>query len=193
MRKLALAVAAVAAFSAAPASASVTVNYTITGTGTGGIILTCSDTFSACSLDYLLLYSLPGFPTSFSTANAGLLQSLSGVTIGGTTGGVNGIDLPSNADDFLFTFAPDVASQTVSLTYVSGLAEQIFPSFGELTITQVQSPGTPAVPEPATWAMMLLGFGALGLSQRRKRSRLESAFHPKRTFGPEWRSLGTHR
>jgi hypothetical protein len=26
-----------------------------------------------------------------------------------------------------------------------------------------------AVPEPATWAMMLLGFGAIGLSMRKRR------------------------
>ncbi len=34
---------------------------------------------------------------------------------------------------------------------------------------------TPAVPEPATWAMMLLGFGAVGFSMRRKRSSLLQA------------------
>lgn len=28
--------------------------------------------------------------------------------------------------------------------------------------------GVPAVPEPGTWAMMLLGFGAIGLSMRRR-------------------------
>jgi hypothetical protein len=28
---------------------------------------------------------------------------------------------------------------------------------------------TPAVPEPATWAMMLLGFGAIGMASRRSR------------------------
>ncbi|QNP44517.1 PEP-CTERM sorting domain-containing protein [Sphingomonas daechungensis] len=28
---------------------------------------------------------------------------------------------------------------------------------------------TPAVPEPATWAMMLIGFGAVGFSMRRGR------------------------
>ena len=30
---------------------------------------------------------------------------------------------------------------------------------------------TPAVPEPATWAMMLLGFGAIGVSIRRRRGK----------------------
>jgi hypothetical protein len=30
---------------------------------------------------------------------------------------------------------------------------------------------TGAVPEPATWAMMLLGFGAIGLASRRRRTR----------------------
>lgn len=30
---------------------------------------------------------------------------------------------------------------------------------------------TPAVPEPATWAMMLLGFGATGLMMRRRNRR----------------------
>ena len=29
---------------------------------------------------------------------------------------------------------------------------------------------TPAVPEPATWAMMLLGFSGIGMSMRRKRN-----------------------
>jgi hypothetical protein len=31
--------------------------------------------------------------------------------------------------------------------------------------------GTPPVPEPATWAMMLLGFGAAGTAMRRSRRR----------------------
>jgi len=30
---------------------------------------------------------------------------------------------------------------------------------------------SPAVPEPATWAMMLLGFGGIGMAMRRNRSR----------------------
>jgi hypothetical protein len=37
--------------------------------------------------------------------------------------------------------------------------------------TRITGPGTiaTAVPEPATWAMMLLGFGAIGASMRRRR------------------------
>lgn len=36
-------------------------------------------------------------------------------------------------------------------------------------ITQFTSSQAAAVPEPATWAMMLVGFGAVGLSMRRRR------------------------
>nr|WP_207974747.1 PEPxxWA-CTERM sorting domain-containing protein [Parafrankia sp. BMG5.11] len=32
------------------------------------------------------------------------------------------------------------------------------------------TPNAPAVPEPATWAMMLFGFGAVGYGMRRRRS-----------------------
>ena len=39
-----------------------------------------------------------------------------------------------------------------------------------LTTTADQAPLTvPGVPEPATWAMMLLGFGAVGIAMRRRR------------------------
>jgi PEP-CTERM motif len=39
----------------------------------------------------------------------------------------------------------------------------------QLRIGGIQAPGAPAVPEPATWAMMLVGFGAMGVSMRRRR------------------------
>ena len=51
-----------------------------------------------------------------------------------------------------------------------------------------------AVPEPATWAMMLLGFGAVGYSMRRRspgnRSTRDSLIHRREAQPKE---LGTHR
>lgn len=38
--------------------------------------------------------------------------------------------------------------------------------------TGPDTPGVPGVPEPATWAMMLLGFGMIGCACRRRRSAL---------------------
>ena len=37
-------------------------------------------------------------------------------------------------------------------------------------ISQITIPGGAAVPEPATWAMMILGFGLIGVTARRRRS-----------------------
>lgn len=45
------------------------------------------------------------------------------------------------------------------------------PSLASLTFDG--SINAPAVPEPATWALMLLGFGAMGLSLRRGRNSLQ--------------------
>lgn len=41
---------------------------------------------------------------------------------------------------------------------------------GTLNVTANAIQPTGAVPEPATWAMMLLGFGAIGVATRRKRT-----------------------
>ena len=40
--------------------------------------------------------------------------------------------------------------------------------FDDITFGSV-TPGEPGVPEPATWAMMILGFGLVGYSARRRR------------------------
>jgi hypothetical protein len=51
-------------------------------------------------------------------------------------------------------------------------------NFGTFNLTSIVSgsstlrisAATPAVPEPATWGMMMLGFGALGGAMRRQRA-----------------------
>jgi hypothetical protein len=47
----------------------------------------------------------------------------------------------------------------------SGVADQVFARF-------TLSPAPPAVPEPSTWSMMLLGFAAMGASLRRRLPKL---------------------
>ena len=59
------------------------------------------------------------------------------------------------------TSSPSFLSGTFTLSQPSGNVDK----FGVLTISAVNS----AVPEPATWAMMLLGFGAMGVAMRRRR------------------------
>ena len=64
-----------------------------------------------------------------------------------------------------------------SLTLTSSLLPNTWYTFrysGRLaTAGNVSGPAsfytTPAVPEPATWALMLLGFGGIGMAMRRKR------------------------
>jgi hypothetical protein len=49
-------------------------------------------------------------------------------------------------------------------------------TFGDASYSGTLSFGTTAVPEPATWALMLMGFGAVGFSMRRRRA---SSFLPQ--------------
>jgi hypothetical protein len=84
---------------------------------------------------------------------------------------INGIDwVLGNSDDFWFSFKPSINkpyffafaeanADTFEPIDVHGLAR-----FDDITMTVTQS-----VPEPATWAMMILGFGAIGGMMRRKR------------------------
>lgn len=43
-------------------------------------------------------------------------------------------------------------------------------------VNDIDVTSVPAVPEPATWAMLLLGFGAVGAMARRRRSRTTISF-----------------
>lgn len=60
----------------------------------------------------------------------------------------------------LFTGSPNAP------TFLTGSFTLINPFFGNGTLTI--SPIAAAVPEPTTWAMMLIGFGGLGFAMRRR-------------------------
>ena len=75
-------------------------------------------------------------------------------------------DLAQNSERLTFSFLSGLGfNANVNDTYSATLT-----SGGQsLTAYAKIGSGAPAVPEPATWAMMLVGFGAIGCSMRTRR------------------------
>jgi len=89
-------------------------------------------------------------------------QQLYGDTIIGIHFG-NGSGVGNSTAFFEFNFTSPVNGISLNLPGSSGVV---------LYLTQAP-PQTSPVPEPATWAMMLVGFGAAGVAMRRKRKKNE--------------------
>lgn len=104
--------------------------------------------------------------TVFTTANTGLEYGGNNVALGQSyyIGGLafSPTGISSNTNDFLLHFNP--YTRTAGAFYYSTVGLNEIPS-GTATLAIAT-----AVPEPATWAMMLLGFGAVGIAMRRRRS-----------------------
>lgn len=100
---------------------------------------------------------------SFDFAAAGFPNEL--VALFGSTVAFDGVNLPSTN----LTYNSTGLLATGTTTRLTFLGRQD-PGFNRLdNVSLVASGQVAAVPEPATWAMMLMGFGAMGVSLRRKR------------------------
>ena len=165
MRKLGLGLAAVAAIAAtAPAGAAViSSNYTVSGGTSGSFSLDFDDATSLYTLTALSL-TVPGGSTTFNTSNSALQFALGPTLVLG--GNVNGVDniLTGANDDFFVNFDATLNSQSATLSYYVANTQTV--PFTTVTITR-GSPTAP-VPEPATWAMMLVGFAGIGIALRRR-------------------------
>lgn len=173
--KMMLAAVAALMVSAAPASAAV-FDWTYNGTvaGVGSVVSS-------------------GTITTTDTTTA--LGGRQAYTVTGITGSRNGVAIdglaqlfPSNyggADNFLFTTGLPFSGLGVSFSLVNGTFVNLFADggvtgeyfatnlFGNAGRTNAVgsftfSAAVSAVPEPATWGMMILGFGAIGFAMRRR-------------------------
>ncbi|MES2903826.1 MAG: PEPxxWA-CTERM sorting domain-containing protein [Pseudomonadota bacterium] len=127
-----------------------------------------SDTFTAGSAT---LTETSGFenhfaapiPIGFASFLAGSLTGLLNFTsVGGTSATVG-------QDGFGIFLGPNQTSgQNVSVFYL-GFDDQVTNVDDNHDDFIVRATVLPAVPEPATWAMMLIGFAGVGYSMRRRR------------------------
>lgn len=199
MRKLlAFTAVAVAGFAATPAMAAVTFDTTGSSLSCNGVV-NCvqnnptSVSFGGLTLNYVAGSGVNIVPTSFINLGAvdasgsgsfdltGLLLSINiNQTVPGGSGTLPGGDL-------LGTITGNSSGATISWS-TSGVTingYQYTVTNNPLSIVPPASciPGTEicgvttiqgqvaAVPEPAAWAMMLLGFGGIGLAMRGRRRR----------------------
>ena len=158
---------------------------------TGGTVTFANDPGAGASFTTSFSDSnltLPSFTETltFTTATAGTVSiSLNTSTTDATndtdftsvmltgTGLGAGIAIPQTSDDPLEArglAGLGLGIGTFTLT-IQGTPGTQSGSFGGSVAFAAQS----AVPEPATWGMMLLGFGAVGFSMRRKRPSLLQA------------------
>jgi hypothetical protein len=93
------------------------------------------------------------------------INTPSSCAIGTRSGGINWVVLQPGQDlrqAVVLNLAADGRSFSLATASMSGLR------FG-YTGQEILPPPPPAIPEPASWALLILGFGGIGAVQRRKR------------------------
>lgn len=158
LKHVLMAVAAPAALAAAPADAAV-FTFTLTGAYTGNFEIDDSE------------FDEPAdFGDYFEVAATGTIGDRTGShvvafnTIGFDGGVTLGDDFANLWGEQLFTgttAAPTLRTGTFSLL-LDGQPDQV------ATLT-IAAPAVAAIPEPMTWGLMVLGFGAAGAAMRRRR------------------------
>lgn len=170
-------------------SNSLATTYTYTGNptfGTGSYITATADLNCAGSCaagDYIYSSSISEFSLSVHSSSGSILQSLSsntpGVSFGSYGSSFLRLDGSGNVTNW-FLYLDGNGSQTPQIyTMKDALGPPSFTMdygynyFCDTTyVNLLDTPGTwqvSAVPEPSTWAMLILGFLGVGFTQYRRR------------------------
>lgn len=160
------------AVAASPAQAATfVVTVTDPSTTYGNNNVTCADLSSSCSFTDTFTFDPSGYElvsatiTSVATSDANDIDftsvMLNGVSFNLLTGGLLN---PSSSVEFGTLLNQALVAGTNTLT-VEGQGRGAYSGVLSFSFRNQN-----AVPEPGTWAMMLMGFGATGFALRRRRS-----------------------
>jgi hypothetical protein len=178
MRRALALLAAPFLFSASAEAATIIENWTFSAT-TEGPFTSHNGSFSFSYDDEgpfvptLLSVNFQIGDLVFDTSNTGIEPFDASFVIGGLTRGIRPLRLPltDSTADWMFYVIPTESyfGYTVSTsTFVYPRVQMNFTR----DISSGNNPGTPpAVPEPETWAMLVLGFGFIGAALRSGRGR----------------------
>lgn len=182
--------AAIAAATVASAASAQVATYTNSGSFSSAVSGATNNTFTfqPSYTDLGTSYSVGS--TTFASADVVGYNDAYGVPYLGSYGDLTvttdasaiGFNFGSYGDAQTITYIVDGVTGTLDLpgnhsgtaflgfSGLSGLTTLSFSNNNELDTTSFVTAMSGAVPEPATWAMMLLGFAAIGVAMRRKPS-----------------------
>lgn len=135
---------------------------------TSGVLGLASDTFpQTLTANLSSFYNAVGLnfgndDTCCASSFSAILTVYSGATNSGS------VTVSANMNDFVDQFiglSSITAFDRVDISYGANTSLYTF-----IDDFRLGSAATGAVPEPSTWAMMLLGFGAVGFAMRRRRN-----------------------
>lgn len=163
MRKTSAALAAILATVAMPASAATYIfNFTGSGQSGSGTVTTSDTTFDSRGFQAQTVTGITG--TYNGSAITGLMPGLFGAN------NLYYVTGPSFVDGSGLAFRTAAGNQ-VNLFYQDSAPSyrvNTLNPFASTFVTASSSAVAAGVPEPATWAMLMLGFGALGFALRRR-------------------------
>jgi len=174
------------------------INYTIVTNGALGTlaiadILSSKITFVGSDASNPKTVTLNGLNTFyFANTNSDNTAGVSPVTATATNllfdfAGAGGLNFCDDSYVACYAFAPAHATDTDSVVYHgtvllpvkevdnTSISYNLQPNTFTSVSATTQVFGVAAVPEPATWAMLLAGFGMIGATQRRQARRLIAA------------------